>query len=163
MPFCLTCETEYRDGFSECVDCGAVLSDEAPAGRRPRAEEAVSRIWRWVLVGAAVGTVVGMSVGRAMLVLERAEPQAFLPAMGTILVYSLALGGFPGAAGGLVMGHVSERVASRGARTAAAIGLGCMIGSVYGAIGVVLGGAAGGATALIIESRWPRTSADTDG
>ena len=30
MPFCPVCHFEYRPGFTECADCGAVLVDQLP-------------------------------------------------------------------------------------------------------------------------------------
>jgi len=30
MPYCPTCKTEYVEGKTECVDCGATLVDELP-------------------------------------------------------------------------------------------------------------------------------------
>ena len=37
MPWCPTCRSEYREGFTQCADCGADLVDELP----PEAEKAV--------------------------------------------------------------------------------------------------------------------------
>lgn len=32
MPFCPSCESEYRAGFTRCTDCGTELVDELPRG-----------------------------------------------------------------------------------------------------------------------------------
>ncbi len=30
MPYCPTCETEYRAGFTHCADCGRLLAEQRP-------------------------------------------------------------------------------------------------------------------------------------
>ena len=35
MPYCPKCRCEYRDGFSECVDCGVGLIDHLEPEPRP--------------------------------------------------------------------------------------------------------------------------------
>jgi len=34
MPYCIHCMTEYRPGFTVCIDCGATLTDEFPVTER---------------------------------------------------------------------------------------------------------------------------------
>lgn len=45
MPFCPSCREEFREGFTQCSDCGAALVKELPLPPAPEAEEGADGGW----------------------------------------------------------------------------------------------------------------------
>jgi hypothetical protein len=54
MPFCPSCREEFREGFTQCSDCGAVLVAELPPPEAPEAEQGPDSGWEEVAETAQI-------------------------------------------------------------------------------------------------------------
>jgi hypothetical protein len=54
MSFCPSCREEFREGFTQCSDCGATLVAELPPAAAPEAEAGADAGWEQVAETAQI-------------------------------------------------------------------------------------------------------------